>query len=582
MVRKNFGILVIFVLLILFLYYASYFNSPFGDNTITSFIRYSSDVSGRNGMVVSANKYASQVGIDILKRGGNAVDAAVGVAFALAVTYPQAGNIGGGGFMLIRTRDSIITSIDFREKAPLAANSNMFLDEKGNFVPEKSQFGYLSCGVPGSVAGLLYALEKYGTMTRDDVIDPAIELSENGFEIEQGLAESLNSNYEGLNEFESTRKIFTKKGLNFSPGDLFVQKELANTLKLIKIHGADGFYSGITAGLIEDEMKRGGGLITKEDLAGYKPVERKVLTTNYKDFDVYSMAPPSSGGVALITLLNMIEYDPVPDTNSKADYIQYLNTVIESMKRVYADRSKYLGDPEFYDVPLQDLINKHYAKHLRKQINDEATPSNEIIPGLETYYKESNQTTHLSVIDKDGNMVSMTTTLNNTYGSYVVVDGAGFLLNDEMDDFASKPGEPNMFGLIGSDANSIQPGKRMLSSMTPTIILKSGKPFMILGSPGGGKIITTVFQTITNVIDFKLSLDAAIDRPRFHHQWLPEYVQYEAGAFDSTVAAGLNAKGHELREVSNFGMVEGILIDWKNHLYFGHSDRRGYGAALTY
>lgn len=582
MVRKNFGILVIFVLLILFLYYASYFNSPFGDNTITSFIRYSSDVSGRNGMVVSANKYASQVGIDILKRGGNAVDAAVGVAFALAVTYPQAGNIGGGGFMLIRTRDSIITSIDFREKAPLAANSNMFLDEKGNFVPEKSQFGYLSCGVPGSVAGLLYALEKYGTMTRDDVIDPAIELSENGFEIEQGLAESLNSNYEGLNEFESTRKIFTKKGLNFSPGDLFVQKELANTLKLIKIHGADGFYSGITAGLIEDEMKRGGGLITKEDLAGYKPVERKVLTTNYKDFDVYSMAPPSSGGVALITLLNMIEYDPVPDTNSKADYIQYLNTVIESMKRVYADRSKYLGDPEFYDVPLQDLINKHYAKHLRKQINDEATPSNEIIPGLETYYKESNQTTHLSVIDKDGNMISMTTTLNNTYGSYVVVDGAGFLLNDEMDDFASKPGEPNMFGLIGSDANSIQPGKRMLSSMTPTIILKSGKPFMILGSPGGGKIITTVFQTITNVIDFKLSLDAAIDRPRFHHQWLPEYVQYEAGAFDSTVAAGLNAKGHELREVSNFGMVEGILIDWKNHLYFGHSDRRGYGAALTY
>lgn len=582
MVRKNFGILVIFVLLILFLYYASYFNSPFGDNTITSFIRYSSDVSGRNGMVVSANKYASQVGIDILKRGGNAVDAAVGVAFALAVTYPQAGNIGGGGFMLIRTRDSIITSIDFREKAPLAAKSNMFLDEKGNFVPEKSQFGYLSCGVPGSVAGLLYALEKYGTMTRDDVIDPAIELSENGFEIEQGLAESLNSNYEGLNEFESTRKIFTKKGLNFSPGDLFVQKELANTLKLIKIHGADGFYSGITAGLIEDEMKRGGGLITKEDLAGYKPVERKVLTTNYKDFDVYSMAPPSSGGVALITLLNMIEYDPVPDTNSKADYIQYLNTVIESMKRVYADRSKYLGDPEFYDVPLQDLINKHYAKHLRKQINDEATPSNEIIPGLETYYKESNQTTHLSVIDKDGNMISMTTTLNNTYGSYVVVDGAGFLLNDEMDDFASKPGEPNMFGLIGSDANSIQPGKRMLSSMTPTIILKSGKPFMILGSPGGGKIITTVFQTITNVIDFKLSLDAAIDRPRFHHQWLPEYVQYEAGAFDSTVAAGLIAKGHELREVSNFGMVEGILIDWKNHLYFGHSDRRGYGAALTY
>ncbi len=582
MVRKNFGTLVIFVLLILFLYYASYFNNPFGNNTKTNFIRYSSDVSGKNGMVVSASKYASQVGIDILKRGGNAIDAAVGVAFALSVTYPQAGNIGGGGFMIIRTKDSVITSIDFREKAPSGAERNMYLDEKGNFVPEKSQFGYLSCGVPGSVAGLLYALDKYGTMSRDDVIDPAIDLAENGFEIEPHFAASLNGNYEGLHEFASTRKIFTRNGLNFSQGDIFVQKDLANTLKLIKIHGREGFYTGITAGLIEDEMKRGGGLITKEDLASYQPVERKVLSTNYKGYDVYSMAPPSSGGVALITLLNMIEYDPVPDTNSKADYVEYLNTVIESMKRVYADRSQYLGDPDFYDVPVQDLTSKHYAKHLRKQINDVSTPSNDIKPGLETYYKESDQTTHFSVIDKDGNMVSVTTTLNNLYGSFVVVDGAGFLLNDEMDDFASKPGEPNMFGLIGSEANSVQPNKRMLSSMTPTIILRNNKPFMILGSPGGGRIITTVFQAITNVIDFKLPLDAAIDRPRFHHQWYPAYVQYEAGAFDSTVTAGLIAKGHELKQIGDFGMVEGILIDWKNHVYFGHSDRRGYGAALTY
>jgi gamma-glutamyltranspeptidase / glutathione hydrolase len=582
MVRKNFGLLVVFVLIMLFLYYASYFNSPFGDKKKISSVNYSSDVAGKNGMVVSASKYASRVGIDILKRGGNAVDAAVAVAFALAVTYPQAGNIGGGGFMIIRTKDSVITSIDFREKAPSASARNMYLDEQGNFIPEKSQFGHLSCGVPGSVAGLLYALDKYGTMTRDDVIDPAVDLAENGFEIEPEFAESLNAHYEEFSEFPSSAKIFTKRGLNFSLGEFFVQKDLANTLKLIKFHGRDGFYTGITADLIENEMKTDSGLITKGDLANYQPVERKVLTTNYKGYDVYSMAPPSSGGVALITLLNMIEYDYVPDTANRADYSYFLHTIIESMKRVYADRSEYLGDPDFYDVPVQDLISKNYAKHLRKKITDVSTPSSEIKPGLNDYYKESDQTTHISVIDKDGNMVSLTTTLNNTYGSFVVVDGAGFLLNDEMDDFASKPGEPNMFGLIGSEANSVQPNKRMLSSMTPTVILSDGKPFMILGSPGGGKIITTVFQVILNVVDFKLPLNLAVDKPRFHHQWLPEYVQYEQGAFDSIVTADLLSKGHVLKPVPDFGRVEAVLIDWKNHVYYGHSDSRGYGSAIGY
>jgi gamma-glutamyltranspeptidase/glutathione hydrolase len=582
MVRKNFGLLIGFVLIILFLYYASYFNSPFGDKKKASFVNYSSDVAGRNGMVVSASKYASRVGIDILKKGGNAVDAAVAVAFTLAVTYPQAGNIGGGGFMIIRTNDSIITSIDFREKAPSASTRNMYLDEHGNFIPEKSQFGHLSCGVPGSVAGLLYALDKYGTMTKEDVIDPAIDLAENGFEIEPELAESLNSHYGEFSEFPSSVKIFTKRGLNFSLGEFFVQKDLANTLKLIKDYGRDGFYTGTTADLIENEMKTDSGLITKEDLANYQPVERKVLTTNYKGYDVYSMAPPSSGGVGLITLLNMTEYSYVPDTSNLADYSYFIHTIIESMKRVYADRSEYLGDPDFWEASVQDLISKSYAKHLRKKITDVSTPSGEIKPGLEDYYKESNQTTHISVIDKDGNMVSLTTTLNNTYGSFVVVDGAGFLLNDEMDDFASKPGEPNMFGLVGSEANSIQPNKRMLSSMTPTVILKDGNPFMVLGSPGGGKIITTVFQVILNVLDFKLPLNSAVDKPRFHHQWLPEYVQYEEGAFNGTVTSDLISMGHVLKPVSEFGRVEAILIDWNNHVYYGHSDRRGYGSAIGY
>jgi gamma-glutamyltranspeptidase/glutathione hydrolase len=294
------------------------------------------------------------------------------------------------------------------------------------------------------------------------------------------------------------------------------------------------------------------------------------------------MAPPSSGGVALVTLLNMMELELVPEPENTVDYSYYLHVMIESMKRVYADRSEYLGDPDFYDVPVQDLISKRYAKERKKQIPNFSTPANEIKPGLETFYKESDQTTHFSVIDKDGNMVSVTTTLNNTYGSSVVVDEAGFLLNDEMDDFASKPGEPNMFGLIGSEANSIQPNKRMLSSMTPTIILKDGEPFMILGSPGGGRIITAVFQTILNIIDFKLPLNEAVDKPRIHHQWLPEYLQYEVGALDSAAESGLSAKGHILKTVSDFGMVEAILIDWKNRVYYGHSDRRGYGKAIGY
>jgi len=537
-------------------------------------------------MVSCASKYASQVGIDVLKKGGNAIDAAVAMGFTLAVTYPQAGNIGGGGFMVIRTKDGKVTTIDYREKAPSASTRDMFLDDKGSFIPEKSQEGYLSCGVPGSVAGLLYALEKYGTLPRDSVLDPAINLADYGFEIEPKLAESLNSNYETFRKYNSTSKIFTKNGLKFSDGEVFYQNDLANTLKLIKIHGREGFYGGITAGLIEKEVKEHGGLITQEDLANYQPVERPALTTNYKGYDVYSMAPPSSGGVALICLLNMIENFPIPDRQSVyygiKEYSDYIHKVVESMKRVFADRSEYLGDPDFYKVPVETLISKKYAVQRVKEITDKATAGSDIKPGIVSEDKESKETTQYSVVDKDGNMVSVTTTLNNTYGSFVVVDGAGFLLNDEMDDFASKLGAPNMFGLLGSEANSIQPNKRMLSSMTPTLILREGKPFMVVGSPGGGKIISTVLEAILNVIDFKMALNDAIDAPRYHHQWQPEYIQMEAGALDDEVQAKLKEKGHEIKVVSEFGRVEGILIDWDNHNFYGHSDRRGYGLAIGY
>jgi gamma-glutamyltranspeptidase/glutathione hydrolase len=581
MVRKNFGLLVGFVMILLFLYYASYFNDPFYNKDRSNYIVYSSDVVSKNGMVSSASKYASQVGIDILKRGGNAIDAAVAMGFTLTVTYPQAGNIGGGGFMLIRTKDTI-TSIDFREKAPSVASRDMFLDENGKFIPEKSEFGYLSIGVPGSVAGLLYALEKYGSLSRDEVMQPAVEFAQYGFVMEPQLVESLNSNHELFSKFPSTRKIFTKKKSRYSEDEVFVQKDLASTLSRIKESGKKDFYEGTTADLIVKEMSHNGGLITKEDLVNYQPIERKVVSTNYKGYDIYSMAPPSSGGVALISLLNMIEHDPDPDTLDVTFYANYEHLLIECMKRVFADRSEYLGDPDFHDIPANDLMNKIYAKERRKQIKDSSTPASEINPGLSTFYKEGNQTTHYSVIDKYGNMVSVTTTLNNWYGSFVVVEGAGFLLNDEMDDFSSKPGAPNMFGLTGNEINSIQPNKRMLSSMTPTIITKGGKPCMILGSPGGGKIISTVFETIVNVLDFKLPLNIAIDKPRFHDQWLPDYVQYEQGAFDSTIINILSMKGHQLKVVPDFGNVCGILIDWDNHTFYGHADRRGYGSAIGY
>jgi len=527
-------------------------------------------------MVSSADEYASQVGIDILKQGGNAIDAAVAVGFTLAVTYPGAGNIGGGGFMLIHLKDGTNISIDYREKAPVAAYRDMYLDPNGNVIDGLSTVGHLAGGVPGSVAGLLYALEKYGTMSRQDVMKYAIEYAENGFRIHKRLAENLNSQQKDFAKFPSTMEVF---GGKFKEGDLLVQKDLANTLKRISLQGRDGFYKGETADLISAEMQKGYGIVTKYDLETYEAKERAPLTGTYNGYEIISMPPPSSGGICLLYLLNILEnYDL-----KSFGFNNYgkVNILVEAMRRVYADRSKYMGDPDFFSVPVDVLISKKYAQ---ERMNDfslsKAGNSNDVTPG-EILKKESDQTTHYSVVDKDGNLVSTTTTINDNFGSKLVIQGAGFFWNNEMDDFSSKPGFPNFYGLVGSEANAVAPGKRMLSSMTPTIILKNNKPFMVVGSPGGGRIITSVLQTIVNVIDFDMSLADAIDAPRFHHQWLPDEIQMEKNVFDGNMKDDLKGMGYTLKEIPEFGRIDAIMFN-ADGSFMGHSDRRGYGKAIGY
>jgi gamma-glutamyltranspeptidase/glutathione hydrolase len=537
-------------------------------------------VKALNGMVVSSDSLATQVGVEILKKGGNAVDAAVAVGFALAVTYPQAGNIGGGGFMVIRMANGETVTIDFREKAPMKASENMFLDENGNFVPEKSQVGHLSVGVPGSVAGLLLALEKYGTMSRREVLEPAIELAEKGFIVNEGLANAFKNAFEHFKKFPSTMRYFSKNGQPYSAGDRLVQKDLAKVLKLIRDKGRDGFYKGKVADLIVEEMKRGGGLITYEDLENYQPVLRKPVVGNYRGYEIISMGPPSSGGVCLIELLNILENFDLKKYGFGSSYtIHYL---VEAMKRVYADRAEYLGDPDFVQIPLDKLLSKEYAKELASEIDTfYATPSSRIIRSVSPT-SEGVHTTHYSVVDRWGNVVAVTTTINSYFGSMVVVDGAGFFLNNEMDDFSAKPGAPNQFGLLGSKANSIQPGKRMLSSMTPTIVLKNGKPFLVLGSPGGSTIITSVLQVILNVVDFGMNIQEVVDSPRIHHQWYPDQIFFERRGLPRDVIENLERRGHKLVErVGYQGEVQAILID-ENGVKYGAVDPRGYGLAMGY
>jgi gamma-glutamyltranspeptidase/glutathione hydrolase len=548
--------------------------------SFNSFSESKDPVRAKNGMVVSASELASKVGVEILKKGGNAVDAAVAVGFALAVTYPAAGNIGGGGFMVIHLNDGTNTTIDYREKAPLSANEFLYQDSLGNFLPEKSQTGVTSSGVPGSVAGLIYALEKYGTLSLAEVIQPAIDLALNGFILEYRLAKSFEYELESFNKYESTKKIFTKNGNSFNEGDLFVQNDLANTLSLIKDNGLDGFYSGKTAELIVKQISQQGGYITLEDLKNYRPVERLPITTDYKGYNVITMGPPSGGGVSLLQMLNILEKKEFERKEWGSSY--YYHYLIEAMKYSFADRSKYIGDPDFYNVPLKWLLSKKYANEIFNKINDSAKSSLEILPGIPDSHPESEETTHYSVIDKYGNAVSTTTTINSSFGSKVVVEGAGFLLNNEMDDFSSKPGEPNQFGLIGSDANKIEPGKRMQSSMSPTIILKDNKPFMLIGSPGGSTISTVVLQVILNVLDYGMDIQQAIDMPRIHHQWLPDELNYERFGLSLDVIQSLQNKGHTIGDIRTLGRCEGIVVDFENEIFFGATDPRGYGAAIGF
>ena len=537
-------------------------------------------VRARNGMVVSADALASSVGVEILKKGGNAVDAAVAVGFALAVVHPQAGNLGGGGFMVIRFADGKATTIDFREKAPGAATRDMYMDGEGNVRDEESVYGHRASGVPGSVAGLLYALEAYGTMDRDDVLDPAIKLAKKGFRVHYRLASALESAIEDFTPFPGSMRVFTKNGEPYQEDEKLVQKDLAKTLRKIRKHGVDGFYKGEVAGLILREMERGGGLITRADLAAYRPVERKPVVGSYRGYEITSMGPPSSGGIALSQLLNIVEGYDLRRYGLLSS--RSVHVMAEAMKRVYADRAEYLGDPEFIDVPVDWLISKDYAGLRRSQIDTmQATPSDEVHHG-ESLASESKETTHISVVDKEGNAVSMTTTLNSWFGSKVLVQGAGFLLNNEMDDFSVKPDFPNLYGLIGREANAIQPRKRMLSSMTPTIVTRDGQLFMVVGSPGGSKIITSVFQVIVNVIDFGLDVQEASDAARFHHQWRPDTLRCEENGFPRDVIENLSALGHRVDEGSEQGRVEAILIDYEKGLILGATDSRGYGAAVGY
>lgn len=553
---------VLFTLVSLFFVFSNCARGTLGRNVSDEY---------HNGMVVCAYPDAAQVGLDILKKGGNAVDAAVAVQFALEVTLPEAGNIGGGGFMVYRSAKGETNTLDFREKAPQGASQNMYLDSAGNVIPGMSISTHASSGVPGSVDGMAQAHQKYGHLKWADLVQPAIDLARNGFKVTARLAEDLNRTAGEFKKLNPGLNYLQKNG-DWKQGDVLVQEDLAKTLQQIRDKGREGFYSGVIADQLVDEMKNGKGLITKTDLENYHSVWRNALTGSYKGYKVITMPPPSSGGVALLQLLQMVEKYPLGKWGFNRDSTVQL--MVEAERRVYADRSKYLGDPDFYKVPVDSLLRPEYnTARMRGFTWDKATSSAAVGPGKIAGY-ESDQTTHYSIVDSDGNAVSITTTLNNSFGSKIFVKGAGFLLNDEMDDFSSKPGVPNMFGLVGGKANSIEPNKRMLSSMTPTIIEKNGKLFMVVGTPGGSTIITSVFQTILNVIEFNQEMQQAVSSKRFHHQWLPDEVEAEKGAIDSLSRAKLELKGYKIVERGQIGRVDAILKTKWNY-YEGGADPRG-------
>ncbi|HUR80181.1 MAG TPA: gamma-glutamyltransferase [Thermoanaerobaculia bacterium] len=542
----------------------------------------------QHAMVASTSEIASRVGADVMKRGGNAVDAAVAVGLALAVTWPSAGNLGGGGFMLIRKADGSVEAIDYRERAPLAATRDMYLDAKGNVVPKLSTDGYKAVGVPGTVAGLMLAHKRHGKLKWSELVEPARKLAAEGFPVNYHLARSLSypTTVDKMTPWSESRRIYQRDGRYYAMGDPFVQPELASVLARIKTNPRD-FYEGETAKLIVAAMKANGGIMTAEDLKTYEPTIRTPLRTTYRGYDVITMPPPSSGGIALIEMLNMLE--PYDLQSMGWHSSTYVHTMVEVMRRAFADRAAYLGDTDFVKVPVNGLVSRSYAQTRAKSITDKATPSKDVMGGEPSRY-ESPETTHYSIVDANGNAVSTTYTLNDSYGSGVTVKGAGFLLNNEMDDFTSKVGVANDYGLIQGEANAIHPKKRPLSSMTPTIVLKDNKPYLVIGSPGGPTIINTVLQVIINVIDFKMNVQQAVSAGRFHHQWLPDYIFWETFDLDGDTRAALEARGHKFRELpgmernapGDIGDAQGIQIDPATGMRMGGSDPRRGGAAIGY
>ena len=538
-------------------------------------------IFAENGMVVSTSKQASEIGIRILKQGGNAIDAACAVGFALAVTSSSNGNIGGGGFMVTYLADGTVFTLDYREKAPAAAYRDMFLDDNGNVIKDMSLKTRASSGVPGSVDGLLKAWSKYGSgnISLRELLYPSISLAERGFKLSVYEAQTLNTFKELFSNNEAAAKIFIRSdNRDWKSGDRLVQKDLGKTLKRIARYGRNGFYSGITADLIISEMDKGAGYITYEDLRQYESKFREPVAGTFNQYEIISMGPPSSGGTILIEMLNMLELFPLNDFIWNSS--NYIHLLTEVQRRAYADRAEHLGDADFWNSPTNMLLKKSYAKNRIKDFSPKkASPSKQILPG-DPYAFESSETTHYSIIDKYGNAVSVTTTINLAYGSGIVVDGAGFFLNNEMDDFSSKPGVPNSFGLVGNEANSIEPGKRPLSSMTPTIVLKNKKPFLILGSPGGSRIITSVLQALLNITIHNMSLKEAVSLPRVHSQWLPDAVYFEENSLNDDVKELLIDNGHTILPFSYIGYVNAILINENG--YTGYGDPRGENTAKGY
>lgn len=531
--------------------------------------------SGTRGAVVSAHPLASKAGLQVLKQGGNAFDAAIATQLALAVVYPNAGNLGGGGFLVAYTKNQQAISIDYREKAPGAAHRDMYLDDNGTPQTNLSQYGQLASGVPGTVAGI-FATLPYANLSMDKLIEPAIQLAAYGFVLTEREANNLNALQPDLKKYNSILPVFVRQK-PWQAGDTLIQKDLAETLSRIKKYGKSGFYEGVTADLIVAEMQRGNGIISKQDLKDYTAVQREPHRFIYRGHEVISMPMPSSGGVLLHQMLKMVEDHPLKSYGFHTPGSVQLMTEVE--RRAYADRAKFMGDADFYQVPVAEITSPAYLqKRMSDFIPGKAGNSVDIAPGM--IGLESEETTHLSIIDKEGTAVSVTTTLNNSYGSRVVVGGAGFFLNDEMDDFSIKPGVPNMYGAVGGEANAIAPGKRMLSSMTPTIVLKNNYPFLVVGTPGGTTIPTSVFQSIVNIVDFDLDPERAVNAPKFHHQWLPDSLQVEKG-FSPALITALRNMGYQVHERGPIGRTELIKI-MPDKSFVAVADSRGDDTAVAY